>query len=122
MEDFNLIVKELISKETEVRIPETLIPKLEETAENYLKKEQIIDAIKVFILTKNKKKLITLGKKAIEETKLEVAFLALKNTENLEEINNLANAFMKQNQLKLALECFKLAQNKEMIEFLVENF
>ena len=125
MEDFNLVVRELINQNQDIKkisIPKELIPEFETTAENYLTKESFLEAIKVFAITKNKDKLNQIGKTCLEDKKPEMAFKAFYYSQNKEGLSKTGDEFLKQGEINNALESFQLAENKEMIEFLVQNF
>jgi hypothetical protein len=123
MEDFNLILHSIIEQNNEnIKIPEELKPRFEETAENYIKKDMILEAIKVFILTKNENKLIELGKLSLSKGENYNAFKAFQSIKNIEGLNKVADEFLKQGETNNALVAFKGADNQEMIKFLEENF
>ena len=123
MEDFNLVVKELISKGIEnVIIPETIKSNFDQTAENYIKNGNLLDAIKVFALTKNNKKLIETADLCLKENKPYEAFYGFYYANESEGLNKVGFIFLQIPDIEKALKSFKLAKNNEMIKFLEENF
>lgn len=124
MEDFSLVLKELVNKDIDkinMNIPEKIVLGFEKTADNYLAKDRILEAIKVFAITKNTKKLIEIGNNCLK-SKPELAFKAFYYSKDKEGLSKAGEEFLKQGDMKSAFQAFKLAENKEMTEFLLKNF
>lgn len=125
MEDFNLVLRDLISKDIEkikIQIPESLKTEFETTAENYLKKDLIFEAIKVFAITKNADRLKNIGEECITKNKPELAFKAFYFAKDKEGLSKAGMEFIKSAETNKALQAFILSENKEMIEFITKNF
>ena len=101
---------------------EGLFPSFEKTGDNYLMKEQFLEAIYTFRITKNNDKLSKIGFLCLERNYLEFAFKAFSFSEHKEGLNKLGEDFLKEGEIKKSLSAFKLADNKEMVEFIVKNF
>lgn len=123
MEDFNLVLRELVKKpETSIEIPENLKKEFETTAQKYIEKDMFLEAIKAFALTKNESKLIELGNLCLTKNKPELSFKAFYFAKNKEGMSEAGMMFLNQEEPRKALECFKAADNQEMIEFVEKNF
>ncbi len=125
MQDFNLVLRELINRDVEkepVEIPFSLVEKFEQTADNFFEKDFILEAIKAFALTKNKNKLIQIGNNCISRDKKEFAFQAFYFAKDVQGLDKVGNEFLKNGEVEKALMSFKLADNKEMVEFIESNF
>ncbi len=125
MEDFTLVLRELINKDVEkikIDLPETAKLEFEKTAENFLNKDLTLEAIKVFALTKNMKRLDEIGFDCIKNAKPGLSFKAFYFSGNKEGLNKTGEEFLKQGEIENALSSFRLAENNEMVEFLVKNF
>lgn len=125
MEDFNLVLRDLVEKDIprlKQNLPESLKLNFEVTANNYLAKDQVLEAIKAFAITDNKEKLNEIGFNCIKKGQRELAFKAFCYSENKEGLSAVGIEFMKQGEVTKATEAFKLAENKEMVSFFTENF
>lgn len=125
MEDYTLILRELMKKDIEkinFSVTEEVKKEFEKTAENYLIKDMILEAIKTFALTKNIEKLTKIGNDCIKNKKIELALKAFYYAKNKEGLNKTGEEFLKQGEINNALFAFKFAENKEMTEFLSKNF
>lgn len=125
MEDYTLILRELIKKDTEkvnFSVTEEVKKEFEKTAENYLTKDMTLEAIKTFALTKNTEKLNNIGNDCIKNKKIDLALRAFCYSKNKEGLNKTGEEFLKQGEINNALLAFKFAENKEMVEFLSINF
>lgn len=125
MEDFNLVLRDLVEKDIpklRQNLPENLKKNFEITANNYLKKDQVLEAIKAFAIINNKEKLNEIGFSCIKKGQRELAFKAFCYSENKEGLSTAGIEFMKQGEINKASEAFKLADNREMIAFFTENF
>lgn len=124
MEDFSLVLKELVNKDIEklnLNIPESITLEFEKTADNYLAKDRVLEAIKVFAITKNTKRLVEVGNNCIK-TNPELAFKAFYYSKDKEGLSRTGEEFLKQGDIGRAFQAFKFAENKEMTEFLLKNF
>ncbi len=124
MEDFNLILKELIKKDIEkVNIPlsDNLKNEFESTAERYIKNGNLLDAIKVFVLTKNKDKLITTAKLCLKDNKPYEALQGFLYSDSVEYLNKIGNIMMQIPDVSNALIAFRKAKNFEMVNFIELN-
>ncbi len=125
MEDFNLVLRGLINNDSElenIEIPENLKNEFNKTAENYLQKDLVLEAIKTFAITKNSPKLNEVGEFCIANTRLELALKSFYYSKNKEGLSKTGMGFIAQGDVNNALIAFKLAENKEMIEFITKNF
>lgn len=125
MEDFTLILQELVNKDPEklnINLPENIVLEFEKTADNFLTKDRILEAIKVFAITKNIKKLSEIGNICLKDSKLEFAFKAFYYSKDKGGLNKVGEEFLKQSEIENAFQAFKLADNKEMTEFIIKNF
>ena len=123
MEDFNLVIKELINKNIEeVDLPENLRENFEKTAEKYIKDGNLLEAIKVFTLTKNKEKLIHTSNLCLKENKPYEALQGFLYSKDIEKLNKIGFIMLQLSDIKSALIAFKKADNQEMVEFITKNF
>ena len=125
MEDFTIILRELIQKEIgllDIKVPESAKLEFEKTAENFFGKEMFLESIKVFAITKNEKRLNEIGNFCLDKNRLEYAFKAFYFTKNREGLDKTGMKFIKQADIKNAYSCFKLSENQEMISFIETNF
>ena len=123
MEDFNLILKDLINKDIEkIVVPEKIRSEFDSTAERYIKDGNFMDAIKVFALTRNKEKLVHTANFCIKENKPYEAFYGFYYAEDIEGLNKIGFILLQIPDIEAAFKAFKKANNKEMIEFLTKNF
>ena len=115
MEDFNLVVKELINKNIEeINLPENMREEFEKTAERYVKNGNYLDAIKVFVLTKNNL--------CLKENKPYDAFHGFYYSNDTENLNKMGFILLQIPDIETAFKAFKKAENKEMIDFIEKNF
>jgi len=123
MEDFNLILKELIKREEfNSNITDSLKQEFEKTAESYVQKGNLLDATKVFAITKNKEKLIQVAELCLKENKPYDAYSGFYYADDAEGLNKLGYIFLNLPDLNAALKCFKKSNNSEMILFIESNF
>ncbi|MBI2148706.1 hypothetical protein HYU23_03420 [Candidatus Woesearchaeota archaeon] len=123
MEDFNLVIKELINKNIEdISLPEHMRKEFEKTAERYIKNGNHLDAIKVFAITKNKDKLIETANICLKEEKPYEAFHGFYYAGDSENLNKIGFVLLQIPDIKTAFKAFEKAKNKEMIEFIMKNF
>ncbi len=123
MEDFNLIVKELIGKDIEkVSLPPELVTEFEKTAERYIQNGNFLDAIKVYALTNNKDKLIATSNLSLKEEKPYDAFQGFCYAKDPENLNKIGFVMLKVPDVETALKAFSRAGNQEMIDFITKNF
>ena len=119
MEDFNLVVKELINKNIEeINLPENMREEFEKTAERYVKNGNYLDAIKVFVLTKNKEKLIETANLCLKENKPYDAFHGFYYSNDTENLNKMGFILLQIPDIETAFKAFKKAENKKMIDFI----
>ncbi len=123
MEDFNLVIKELISKDiAEVSLPDNLKEDFEKTAEKYIQDGNLLEAIKVFALTKNDQKLIHTSNLCLKENKPYEALQGFLYSQDIEHINKIGFIMLQIPDVRSALIAFKKSNNQEMIEFITKNF
>lgn len=125
MEDFNLIIKDLISKDLDslkLEIPESLKMEFEKTADNYIKNGNLLEAIKVFVITKNKQRLIQTANLCLKENKPYDALCGFYYSEDVESLNKVGFILLQIPDVESAFKAFKKANNREMIDFLKTNF
>ena len=122
MKDFNLVLKELIKKEDiNITISDDLKKEFELTAQRYIKNENLLDAIKVFAITKNKQKLIETADLCLKNNKFYEALYGYCYADDKENLNKVGFIFLNLPDIKAALNSFKKAENKEMVLFLELN-
>lgn len=125
MEDYTLILKDLLKKDlSEIQtqgLSENLKKEFEKTAENFIQKEFYEDAIKVFAITKNKERLKRLGEELLQKNKLVYSLKAFLNSENKDGLNKIGMTLMSNGDVKEAYMAFKHSENTEMIRFIEEN-
>ena len=125
MEDFNLILKNLISRDIEdVNINYlTLEIKngFEKTADSYVKNKNYLDAIKVFKIIDNKEKLNEVGNICFFEGRLYDSFYAFYYSDNKEKLNKIGEELLKIPDVENALKCFRKSENNSMVEFIEKN-
>src|SRR3989344_7793389 len=113
MEDFSLVLKEVIKKDVEkinIELSESLKEEFDKTAENYLKRGLVSDAMKVFYLTKNTEKLIKIGNECLKRKELDSAFQAFYLAKNREGLDKTGTAFMANGEIKNELASFRFAE------------
>jgi hypothetical protein len=122
MEDFNLVLKELISKDLNIDVPDSMKIQFDKTADNYVKTGNLLDAIKVFTLTRNKTKLMETANLCLKENKPYEAYYGFYAANDPENLNKVGYILLKIPDVSMALRAFRQANNQEMILFLSENF
>ncbi len=125
MEDFNLVIKELISKDIEdikIEVPESIKEEFDATADNYIKVGNLLDAIKVFAITNHTPRSIETGNLSIKEKKPYEALYGFYYANDPISLNKVGFELLNIPDVGAALKAFKRANNLEMIEFLVKNF
>lgn len=123
MEDFNLVIKELITKGIEkVDVPQELVVEFEKTAERYIENGNFLDAIKVYALTKNKNKLIETSNLSLKEEKPYDAFQGFCYANDPANLDRMGFIMLQIPDVETALKCFQRSNNQEMIEFITKNF
>ncbi len=125
MEDFNLILKSLISKDLSKvdasALSESMKKEFEKTADVYVKNGNFIDAIKAFALIRNKERLIETGIVCLKNNLPYDAFYAFYYADDKENLNKVGNIFLQIPDVETALKAFKKAENQAMVSFLEEN-
>ena len=123
MEDFNLVIKDLINKNTkEITVPEEIKHEFEKTADHYIQNGNFLDAMKVFALTKNKEKLIKTAELSLKENKPYDAFYGFYYADDVEQLNKVGFILLQIPDIETALKAFRKSNNQEMINFIVKNF
>jgi len=125
MEDFNLVLRELINKDIEkinLDLPQDIIIEFEKTADNYLNKYMTLEAIKVFAITNNVDKLNIIGNDCILKDKPDLALKAFYYSKNKGGLSKTGMEFLKLGEIENGLIAFKLANDQEMIDFITKNF
>jgi len=115
MEDFNLILKELMKKDFKnlnAPFSENLLKEFELTADRYIKNGNLLDAIKVFVITKNKEKLISTSELCLKDNR---------PYGSIEHLNKIGNIMMSIPDVNNALIAFRKAGNAEMVNFIELN-
>ena len=125
MEDFNLILRELMKKDDieKINIPlsENLKKEFETTAERYIKNGNLLDAIKVFALIKNKEKLISTSELCLKDNSPYESLQGFLYANSPEHLNKIGFVMMQIPDVNNALIAFKKAKNFEMINFIELN-
>ncbi|MBS3174655.1 hypothetical protein J4440_02135 [Candidatus Woesearchaeota archaeon] len=125
MDDFNLILKDLISRDLDSlnvsSLTDNMKLEFEKTAETYIKNKNYLDAIKVFVITGNKNRLILTGNMCLNENRHYEAFYAFYYSESKNELNKIGERLLQIPDVKTALKAFKKAENSEMTSFIEAN-
>src|SRR3989338_717471 len=125
MEDYTLILKDLLKKDlSEIQtqgLSENLKKEFEKTAENFIQKEFYEDAIKTFAITKNFERLEKLGNELILKNKLNYALKSFLYSKNKECLDKVGMALISNGDVKEAYLAFKNSDNIEMIKFIEKN-
>ena len=123
-EDYNLVVRALIENGVTdcYMLDSNKIKEFEEVAEKMYNNGALLESIKVYTMTKNKKKLIELGKEALEKHKIEYAFEAFKSAKDTEGLIKAGNAFLCEGRIRNAYYCFKLSGDEIMMKFFEANW
>ncbi|HLC86159.1 MAG TPA: hypothetical protein VJG30_02655 [Candidatus Nanoarchaeia archaeon] len=125
MEDYTLILKDLLKKDlSEIQtqgLSENLKKEFEKTAENFIQKEFYEDAIKTFAITKNFERLEKLGNELILKNKLNYALKSFLYSKNKEGLDKVGMALISNGDVKEAYLAFKNSDNIEMIKFIEKN-
>ena len=121
---FALVARELInlSNPNVSMLNPGMIVKLEEEGWKMFKGGFVIESIKLFTLTSNPEKLVTIGEWCLKEGKLVYAYHSLKGTRNLKLLTDLGIRLISENKFEDARNCFEACDNKEMLLFLEKNF
>ena len=125
MEDFSLILKEILKKDIEkikIDLSPSLKEEFEKTAEAYIKRGLVLEAIKTLALTKNSEKLIQVGQKCLTNSEVDFAFKAFYFAKDKEGLSKAGEEYLRKAEIQNALLSFKLAENKEMTDFIEQNF
>ena len=124
MEDFNLILKELMKKDFKnlnAPFSENLLKEFELTADRYIKNGNLLDAIKVFVITKNKEKLISTSELCLKDNRPYDALQGFLYAGSIEHLNKIGNIMMSIPDVNNALIAFRKAGNAEMVNFIELN-
>ncbi len=125
MEDFNLVLKNLISKDISqintAAFSESLKTEFDKTAATYVTHGNFLNAIKVFALTGNKNKLIETGNVCLKNNLPYEAFYAFFYADDKENLDKVGNLFMQIPDVENSLKAFKKSGNQEMVMFIEEN-
>ena len=125
METYNLLLKNLLSKDlTKIKtenLSQSLKKEFEIAAEGYIKIGNYKDAIGTFAITKNEDKLIMLGRICLNENRVYEAFQAFYYANDKKNLNEVGESFLKMPDIKLALEAFRKSENNEMVKFFETN-
>ena len=126
MEDFNLVLQNLISKDlsglhTEL-LSDNLKIEFDKTADVYAKNKNFRNAIKAYAITGNKEKLISTGLKCLEENLPYDAFLSFFYADKPDYLNKIGFILLKIPDVHTSLEAFRKGGNNEMISFIESNF
>lgn len=124
MEDFNLVLQELITKDVEnlnIPLSDSLKKDFESTAQRYVENGNLLNAIKVFAITKNKAKLIETANICLKQNLPYEAFTGFYHANDQEQLNKIGFIMLQIPDVETALKAFKEARNQEMILFLESN-
>ena len=125
MEDFSLVLKEILKKDVEkikIELSPHLKEEFEKTAEAYIRRGLVLEAIKTLALTKSTEKLIKIGKNCLATSEVDFAFKAFYFAKDKEGLNKTGIEYLRKAEIQNALLSFKLAENTEMIDFIETNF
>jgi len=123
-EDYNLVVRALMEKGVVdcSMLGSQRIKEFEEVAQKMHSNGALPEAIRVYAMTKNKAKLIELGKEALEGNKIECAFEAFRSAEDPKGLIEAGNLFLGEGRVRNAYYCFKLSGDETMMKFFEANW
>src|SRR3989344_321227 len=85
---------------------------LNAAAEEYLKRNQVLDAIEVYKLAGEKERLARIGDKCLEEGHITEAIAAYKAVGDQDKLNNVGDYCLEKGKIDFAIEVFAALENK----------
>src|SRR3989338_7846653 len=118
MEDFNLILKSLISKDINKvhaeLLSESMKKEFDKTADVYVANGNFSNAIKAYAITGNKEKLVDTSLKCLENNQPYDALLCFSFAEDVDNLNKVGFILLQIPDVDSALVAFKKSKNEEM--------
>ena len=95
---------------------------LSDVGEKLWKQNKFAEAIEIMAKANEIEKLKRLGDSFLAENKVELATLCFMPTKDKEKLNNAAVLCIKAKNYKLAAKAYEAADNRQMADFIQENF